>query len=96
MFNLPYQPLNPAFFNLYIPSKQCRCSDPQFPPHLFNIQLGIGAGVNANVTVPKQLTGGLPVVSTSATTHHATTGDRPTQIMNGDTFALAFARSPAL
>jgi hypothetical protein len=58
--------------------------------------MGIGTGVNANVAVPKKLTGGLPMVSTSATTHHATTGDRPTQIMNGDTFALAFAHSPAL
>ncbi|WP_345852188.1 hypothetical protein [Shewanella algae] len=99
LFNLSSQPLDPAFlllFYLCFQPQQSRSSAPKLCPHVFNIQMGIGAGGDANVTVAKQLTGGLPVVSTSAATHHAPTGDRPTQIMNGDTFALAFARSPAL
>ncbi|MBO2560355.1 hypothetical protein I6M33_06930 [Shewanella algae] len=40
--------------------------NPKLPPHLLYIQMYIGAGSNTDVTVAKQLTGGLPVVSTSA------------------------------
>lgn len=76
---LPYQPLYPAFLhdfaNLSSPPQQSRCSNPKLSSYLLYLQVGIGAGGDANVTVAKQLTGGLPVVSTSAAEHHAPTGD---------------------
>ncbi|BCV60534.1 hypothetical protein TUM17386_02050 [Shewanella algae] len=71
---LPDQPLYSAFLlsrlhgfaNLSPQPQQSRSSNPKLSPYLFNVQMGIGAGGDTNVTVAQQITGGLPVVSTSA------------------------------
>ncbi|WP_345853422.1 hypothetical protein [Shewanella algae] len=95
----PDQPLYSAFLLLTCltsQTQQSRRGDPKLSPYLLYIQVGIGAGGDTNVTVTQQLTGGLPMVSTSATTHHAPTGDGSPKVVNGDAFALTFPLSPTL